>query len=107
MANDRPQDSLQARGARIGALIVPYARARLRRSLEAVPHAPRARWRRVAVHRRPVHRRGHCRAHVRMVTRHGLVGAWRIAVEATAAVITSGTQQDVAVVSAPRRPSGA
>lgn len=29
--------------------IVPYARARLRRPLEAVPPAPRARWRRVAV----------------------------------------------------------
>ena len=36
-----------------GAEIVPYARARLTAALEAVPHAPRARWRWVAVHRRP------------------------------------------------------
>ncbi len=36
-----------------GAEIVPYARARLTAALEAVPHAPRARWRWVAVHRCP------------------------------------------------------
>ena len=33
--------------------IVPYARARLTAALETVPHAPRARWRWVAVHRCP------------------------------------------------------
>ena len=82
--------------ARIVALLLLYARRpRSAGRLDAVPHAPRARWRRVAAHRRPLQRRDHCRAHERWCITEPRV---RLPdqIETTSAEAMMGTQPDVA-----------